>query len=111
MIEVAKIAKKYDIPFMLDPAPSMELPDELYELVQYIVPNESEIAELTGIGVSDKRSARVASVALLNKGVHTVFSKLGAGGVGVPNKTRHFQTVFYFFPMQRHGYGCPGFGP
>ena len=95
VMEVAKIAKKYNIPFMLDPAPSRELPDELYELVQYIVPNESEIAELTGIGVSDKRSARVASVELLSKGVNTVFSKLGAQGVVVTNKNRTFLIEGY----------------
>ena len=81
VIEVAKIAKKYDVPFMLDPAPAKVLPDELYEMVHYIVPNESEISEITNIEVSDMRSARMASVELLRKGVNTVFSKLGGQGV------------------------------
>lgn len=90
VIEVAKIAKEYDIPFMLDPAPSRELPDELYELVQYIVPNESEISEITNIEVSGIRSARIASVELLSKGVHTIFSKLGSQGVVVTTASKTF---------------------
>ena len=40
-------------------------------------------------------TARVASVELLNKGVHTVFSKLGAGGVVVTNKYRTFLIEGY----------------
>ncbi|WP_141431663.1 ribokinase [Bacillus sp. 03113] len=95
VIEVAKIAKINNIPFMLDPAPARVLPDELYGMVDYIIPNESEISEITNIKVSDVRSAKIASVELLRKGVNTVFSKLGAKGVVVTNANRTFTIDGY----------------
>ncbi|MEH7254924.1 ribokinase [Neobacillus niacini] len=90
VMETAKLAKKYDVPLMLDPAPARVLPDSLYEMVHYIVPNESEISEITSIEVLDVRSARLASAELLKKGVNTVFSKLGGKGVVVTNSNSAF---------------------
>ncbi|MGP7819357.1 ribokinase [Niallia sp. 01092] len=95
VIEVAKIAKAKNIPLMLDPAPARVLPDELYKMVNYITPNESEISVITNIDVSDIRSARIASVELLRKGVNTVFSKLGGQGVVVTNGNRTFTMDGY----------------
>lgn len=95
VIETAKLAKKYDIPLMLDPAPARILPNELYEIVTYIVPNETELSEITELPVTDVRSARMASVDLLGKGVNTVFSKLGGKGVVVTSANRTFTIEGY----------------
>jgi ribokinase len=90
VMEAVKLAKQYNVPVLLDPAPAQLLSDELLAMVDYIVPNESEIAELTGIEVSDEESAIIAAKELLGKGVTTVFAKLGDKGVVVVNANRTF---------------------
>ncbi|MCH1624570.1 ribokinase [Fredinandcohnia quinoae] len=90
VMEIAIIAKKYGVPLMLDPAPARILPDELYKLVTYIVPNESELGVITSREISDKSCAEVASTELLQKGVTTVFSKLGSKGVVVSSLNQTF---------------------
>jgi ribokinase len=90
VVEAVTMAKKYNVPVMLDPAPAGPLPEELLGMVQYIVPNENEISQMTGAQVSDVRTAKMASVELLRKGVETVFSKLGEQGIVVMNANRTF---------------------
>lgn len=95
VLEAASLASKHRVPVLLDPAPARELPAELLALVDYIVPNESEIAELTGIAVSDTASAIQAANDLMSRGVATVFSKLGANGVVVIRKDETFTVAGY----------------
>ncbi|CAM3387819.1 ribokinase [Marinicrinis lubricantis] len=83
VMEAARIAKAHKVQILLDPAPAQPLPDELLCMVDYIVPNEAEIAQLTGIQVMDEPSAIEASLLLRNKGIGTVVSKLGDQGVVV----------------------------
>lgn len=87
VIEVANIAHTYNIPVMLDPAPAQKLPDELYQKVSYLVPNESELGIIADAEIVDAESAKVASKGLLEKGADTVFAKLGSKGVVVLKKT------------------------
>lgn len=65
---------------ILDPAPALPLPDELWALTDILTPNESEAAALTGIPVRDEQSAAAAARALLARGTRTVIIKLGARG-------------------------------
>lgn len=95
VFEAAAIAKKHQVPVLLDPAPALPLPDELLGMVDYIVPNESEITQLTGIEVHDQVTAKLAAVELLRKGVTTVVAKLGAKGVVVVNANRTFFVDSY----------------
>lgn len=95
IVEAVTLADKHGVPVILDPAPAGPLPDELLAKVKYIVPNESEISQLTGTLVSDIRTAKTASVELLRKGVDTVFSKLGGQGVVVTNANRAFNIPGY----------------
>jgi ribokinase len=83
--EAAAIAKRHGVPVLLDPAPAQPLPSELLSMVDYILPNEKEIAQLTGVTVTDPASAQIAASALLSQGVGTVFAKLGEKGVVVMN--------------------------
>jgi len=99
VLETAKIAKKYNVPLMLDPAPARPLPEELYEMVRYILPNENEITELTKMEVSDFNSAKEASKALLSRGVHTAFSKLGGKGVVVSSEDETFTLKGHDVPV------------
>lgn len=95
VLEATMIAKRYGVPVLLDPAPARPLPDELYRVTDYIVPNASEMAELTGIEITDKRSAIEASSVLRSKGVRYVFAKLGDRGVVVSDASRTIAVGAY----------------
>lgn len=80
VVAAARAARARGITVLLDPAPALPLPDELYALADILTPNESEAATLTGIPVHDEQSAAAAARALLARGVRTVIIKLGARG-------------------------------
>jgi ribokinase len=65
---------------LLNPAPARPLPDELLQLVDVLVPNETETALLTGMSVDDDQSAAAAAHALLARGVGAVVLTLGGRG-------------------------------
>jgi len=65
---------------ILNPAPARPLPNETLAKLDYLIPNESETALLTGIEVADLDSAREATERLREKGVGTVILTLGARG-------------------------------
>ncbi|WP_148931575.1 ribokinase [Paenibacillus methanolicus] len=95
VVEAAIIAKRHHVPVLLDPAPARELPRELLRLVDYIVPNQSEIEELTGVAVSNASTAVVAAERLMGQGVATVFAKLGSKGVAVVGRDEAFTVSNY----------------
>jgi ribokinase len=75
-----EIAKKFGKRIILNPAPACMLPEELLQRVDYIIPNKSEIEELTGLDLS-KHSLEAAVDALLEKGPQYVINTLWAEGV------------------------------
>ncbi|MGV3488169.1 MAG: ribokinase [Tuberibacillus sp.] len=83
VLEAITVAKEAGVKVLLDPAPVQELPAEILEKVDYITPNMTELSSLTGIEVTDSKSAQVAAVKLLDQGVGTVFAKMGGKGVTV----------------------------
>ncbi|QJD85762.1 ribokinase [Cohnella herbarum] len=93
--EAITIAKRHQVPVLLDPAPAQPLPEELLAMVDYILPNEKEITQLTGVKVSDQLTAKLAAVELINQGVSTVFAKLGEKGVVVVGANRTFFVEAY----------------
>jgi ribokinase len=95
VIEVANIAHAHNVPVMLDPAPARKLPDELLKKVTYLVPNESELGVVANTKITDVESAKKASSWLLNKGVETVFAKLGGKGVVVSREEDVFAVEPY----------------
>ena len=86
VMQAAKVAKVHQVPFILDPAPARQLSDELLSMVDIIKPNETEAETLTGIQVTDERSAGKAADVLLSKGVKTVIITLGEKGFLLANK-------------------------
>lgn len=80
VVAAARAARARGVTVMLDPAPALPLPDELYALADILTPNESEATTLTGIPVCDEQSAAAAAHALVARGVRTVIIKLGARG-------------------------------
>lgn len=65
---------------ILNPAPAGWLPDEFFEGVTWLTPNESEAQTLTGIVPMDEVTTVRAGHALLAKGVQNALITLGAKG-------------------------------
>ena len=77
-----KIARDAGVTTILNPAPAppAPLPDSLLALADYVVPNESEAAILTGLHVESIEQAERAAAALQQRGARNVILTLGARG-------------------------------
>ena len=76
----AQIASENGVKVLLNPAPAQALPDELYTLVDVIIPNETEAALLTGSPVKNQDQVVQAAQILLKKGADNVLITLGKQG-------------------------------
>lgn len=65
---------------ILNPAPAMDLPDNIFQFLYLITPNETEAEFLTGVKVHGEASAYQAASRLRNKGVKRIIITLGEGG-------------------------------
>jgi len=76
----------------LDPSPAQKLPDEIYQYIDIIKPNETEACTLTGIEVNDIESAEKAGRWFLKRGVKKVIVTLGQKGavLTTPDSCVHF---------------------
>ena len=77
----AQVARQWGKTVVLNPAPAQALPSTLLSAIDYLVPNESEAAQLTGISVTDGESAGKAAAALRLAGAARVLVTLGDRGV------------------------------
>jgi ribokinase len=73
-------ARALGVPTILNPAPACELKDSIFELCDYITPNESEAATMTGYPVVSLADAEKAADRLLARGVRNVILTRGAQG-------------------------------
>jgi len=73
-----ELAKKHGAQVVLNPAPAQMLDSSLLESVDYLVPNQTELALLTGI--DDLTATRRAASHLLAHGVRRVIVTLGEEG-------------------------------
>lgn len=71
---------------ILDPAPARTLPEEMFQYVDYITPNETEIQTLTGINIENEEDLGRAAHTLLSRGVKTVIAKAGKNGAYIIDK-------------------------
>ncbi|WP_035446198.1 ribokinase [Atopobacter phocae] len=80
-IEAFKIAREANVKTILNPAPALEnVPQELLELTDIIVPNETETEIITGIKVTDEATLKEATAKLHDLGIETVIITLGSKG-------------------------------
>jgi len=77
---IARMAAKKQKKVVLNPAPAAVLTDELLQNLYIITPNETEAELLTGIKVSDEKSALKAALVLNGKGVELVIITMGSAG-------------------------------
>lgn len=83
-----EIARANGVTTILNPAPAQPLGDDILRLCDYLTPNETELAELTGMPVSDVDDVRAAADHLLQRGVGTVVVTLGEKGALLHGKGR-----------------------
>ena len=81
VVTAAKWAHAKGVPVILNPAPAAKLPKELYRCLDWITPNETEAELLTGVKVTDAKSASRAVDVFLKRGVRHVVITMGAKGV------------------------------
>lgn len=75
-----EIARAAGVTTILNPAPAATLPDDLLALCDYVTPNETEAAELTGLPVGSLDEARAAADRLIARGAGAAVITLGAQG-------------------------------
>ena len=92
VIAAAKIASAAGVPVILNPAPARKLPAELFKLLDWVTPNETEAEILTGVKVTDPKSAQKAVDALLKKGVKHALITMGSKGVYCGNCRKLYPT-------------------
>ena len=76
-----RLAKREGVTTILDPAPCRRLAKRILQLVDILTPNETELAEMTGLPVKTKRDIERAGEALLQSGVGEVLATCGGRGV------------------------------
>jgi len=78
-------ARSAGVRTILNPAPACQLPDDLLRLADLCVPNETELAELTGFAVEELNQVETAARQLRQKGPGMVIVTLGARGAMIVN--------------------------
>lgn len=81
VVKAAKMAHEAGVTVVLDPAPARELPEDLYQYIDILTPNETEAAALVGYDIPDDATLQKAAADLLGRGVKTVVMTLGADGL------------------------------
>ena len=84
-LEIAKAAGAITI---FNPAPAERFDDALYQLCDYVTPNESEAQMLTGIAVKTADDARKAGDVILKKGAKAALITLGEAGAYLHSKSQ-----------------------
>ena len=80
------LAKKYNKPFILNPAPYIDAPLSIFDGVDYVTPNETEAEQFTGIRVETLEDCRRAAEKFFAMGVANVVITLGVRGVFFMNR-------------------------
>lgn len=80
VLAAARLARRHGLSVILDPAPAVTLPPELFQAADWITPNESEAALLAGFEVKDEASAARAASVFHQRGTPNVVIKMGGRG-------------------------------
>lgn len=90
VLSILHIAKEAGIGVLLNPAPAVELPDEVFQDLDHLIVNESEAIILSGYSEADVISNKDWSFVadkFLRKGVKNVVITLGAKGAYASRKS------------------------
>lgn len=78
--KAVELCSEFNTRVILNPAPATDLPDEILEKVSIITPNVIEAERLTGIIVTEEKTAAEAADLLHKQGIETVIITMGALG-------------------------------
>ena len=93
VMAVTRIAKRHNVPAILDPAPApAEFPMELLQ-VDVVCPNESEAALITGLPVTNPAEAEVACRALQSLGAKVAIITMGSRGCVLCEASGHVHHI------------------
>jgi len=79
--EALRLGRSLGLTTILDPAPALALPMDLYPLIDILTPNEPEAAALTGLKLGTEDQAEAAGQALVERGCGSVLVTRGEHGV------------------------------
>ncbi|RJQ41111.1 MAG: ribokinase [Anaerolineaceae bacterium] len=91
-MRAAEIAHAAGIPVMLNPAPFSKLPDNFYQLIDIITPNEIEASQLTGMQIDDMETAKQVGKSIMSLGPKIVVLTLGQRGAYYLDLKEEFQV-------------------
>jgi ribokinase len=75
-----ELGKKHGALTILNPAPAVELPTNMFRSIDYLTPNESELRILLGLAPDDPTPTRTLAAQLRSLGVKNVIVTMGAEG-------------------------------
>ena len=91
VIHALKIAKKHNVTTILNPAPAAKLDKDIFSLIDYFTPNETEASFYANKEIQNEEDAKNSSKDLLDLGIKNIVITLGAKGVYFENKDeKHF---------------------
>jgi len=85
VVTSVQLARQAGALVILNPAPACTLPASLLAMIDYLTPNETEIALLTGSTVTDADTGKAAAQKLLQDGVKNVILTMGEKGALLVN--------------------------
>ena len=80
VLRAAETAHEAGVMTVLNPAPALELPAEIFRCISLFIPNETELSMYSGMPVTDERSAAVAARTMMEKGVERLIVTMGSKG-------------------------------
>jgi ribokinase len=82
-----ELGRKHGVTTILNPAPARALPASIFESVDYLTPNESELRILLDLPADDPRSSRELAEELRQRGARSVITTLGRDGAMILTDT------------------------
>jgi ribokinase len=82
-----ELGRKHGATTILNPAPARALPASIFESVDYLTPNESELRILLDLPADDPRSSRELAEELRRRGARSVITTLGRDGAMILTDT------------------------
>lgn len=79
-VEGLNVARRRGAITILNPAPALPVDDGIYGLCDYVTPNETEAATLTGLPVENEDQALAAAKAFVRRGARNALITLGEKG-------------------------------
>lgn len=80
-----ELGKKHGVMTILNPAPAAALPESIFQYVDYLTPNESELRILLGLAPDDPTPSRELAARLQALGVRNVIATMGRDGALILN--------------------------